>query len=78
MKRPTESHSRRDDNHQHPPEDPFDHWLHLVADIVVEPILDLLRIAYGMIRGVWVRPRSARRGDSPADGHRRGRNGGDT
>jgi hypothetical protein len=47
-----------------PPQDPFDYWVRLVGAIVIEPILDLGRVAWTMIRGDWARPPSNRRGGS--------------
>jgi hypothetical protein len=49
-----------------PPQDPFDYWLHLLVAVVIEPILELLRIAWRMIRGDWARPPSDHRGGSEA------------
>lgn len=65
-------------NRRRPPEDPFDYWLRLVVEIIIEPILDLLRIAWGMIRGVWVQSRSDRRRRALRNGHRRHRDGDET
>ena len=80
MRRSPKSHHHhyRREERPSPPDDPFDYWLHLVVEIIVQPALDLLNIVWGMIRGVLVkpRPRNGRRGSG--NRHRRHREGGRT
>ena len=76
MRRLPRTRGRQHDGRRRPADDPFDCWLRMVVEIIIEPVLDLLRIAWGMIRGVWVQPRPGRRKRSPRSGHRRHREGG--
>ena len=76
MKRVPRTHSRQHSDRRRPADDPFDYWLELAVQLIIEPLLDLLRLAWGMIRGNWPRSRSGRQGCRPGRGPRRSRSGG--
>lgn len=73
MNRNHDSHRSR---RRRTPEDPFDYWLDLVVELLIEPLFDLVRFAWGMLRGHRPRSRSGRGDRHPRPGRRRSRSGG--
>ena len=78
MKRLPRTHGRHGGAERRPAGDPFDRWLELVVELIIEPLFDLLRFAWRMIRDHWPRSRPGRRKRSPRNGRRRHRDGGET
>ncbi len=78
MKRLPRTRGRQHDARRRPADDPFDHWLDLVVELLLQPLVDLLRLAWRLIRANWPRSRSDRGERQPGRGRRRSRRGGRT
>ena len=78
MRRLPRNTGRRRGTERRPADDPFDYWLDLVVELILQPLFDLLRFAWRMIRTNWPRSRPGRGERHPRRGRRRSRNGGRT
>ncbi len=78
MKRLPRNTDRQHRAGRRPADDPFDYWLDLVVELIIQPFFDLLRFAWRMIRANWPKSRSGREKCQPGRGRRRSRRGGRT
>ena len=78
MKRLPRNTGRPHGARRRPADDPFDYWLDLVVELIIQPFFDLLRFAWRMIRANWPKSRSGREKCQPGRGRRRSRRGGRT